>query len=134
MADEQARVLAANDAFYAAFNAKDPAAMEQLWSASPAVACVHPGWNILTGREQVLASWRAIFANPDQPAIVSGGAAALVQGRLALVICRELVAGDPLAATNLFALEGGEWRMLHHHSSPVAFSPDLEAPDRGGAG
>ena len=131
--DGEARVLGANEAFYAAFNAKDEHAMERLWATSPAVACVHPGWNMLVGRKQVLASWGAIFANPDQPAIVSAGAVALVDGRLAVVTCRELVAGEPLTATNLFSLEGEEWRLLHHHSSPVAFTADFDAPDREGA-
>src|SRR5438309_276363 len=43
-------VLAANEAFYRAFNQKDSAAMSALWSESMDVACVHPGWNVLTGR------------------------------------------------------------------------------------
>ena len=31
-----------------------------------------------------------------------------------------LVAGTALVATNLFVREGGHWRMVHHHASPVA--------------
>jgi len=36
------------------------------------------------------------------------------------VICRELVGGSPLAATNVFVREDGAWRLLHHQSGPVA--------------
>src|SRR4051812_13576433 len=43
--------LAANETFYRAFNQKDTAAMSAVWSESVEVSCVHPGWNVLTGRE-----------------------------------------------------------------------------------
>src|ERR1051326_4588679 len=49
--------LAANEAFYRAFNQKDTAAMSVVWSESVEVGCVHPGWNVLTGREPVMESW-----------------------------------------------------------------------------
>jgi len=120
-ADVEARVLAANEALYAAFNGRDYYAMERLWARDLDVACVHPGWAAVHGRERVLATWKAILENPDQPRIVAGATEAHIQGEIAWVICRELVAGSPLAATNVFALEDGEWRLVHHHSSTVAF-------------
>jgi ketosteroid isomerase-like protein len=116
---EQA-VLDANDAFYRAFNQKDFEAMDRLWARRAPVACIHPGWNILRGREAVMQSWQGILGNPGQPRIVNGGSEAHLLGEVAYVTCRELVAGSPLAATNVFVLEDGEWRIVHHHSSPVA--------------
>jgi len=113
-------VLAANDAFYRAFNQKDIEAMEMLWSASDEISCIHPGWNLLKGREPVLDSWRNILSNPGQPKILTGGATGALLGNVALVVCRELVGGSALVATNVFVLEGGEWRLFHHHSGPVA--------------
>jgi SnoaL-like protein len=115
----QTDVLEANERFYHAFNAKDPTLMDAVWASEHAVSCVHPGWNLLEGRDAVLDSWRSILANPDQPRIVSGGADVSIFGELAVVLCRELVAGSPLIATNLFVLEAGEWRLLHHQSGPV---------------
>jgi ketosteroid isomerase-like protein len=112
-------VLAANEAFYAAFNARDLDAMASLWARQSPVACVHPGWNVLTGREDVLTSWERILSNPDQARIVSGGASVNVIGSLGVVVCREFVGGTPLLATNLFVEEDGAWRMVHHHSGPV---------------
>lgn len=112
-------VLEANEAFYRAFNQKDIQAMERVWSALAGVTCIHPGWNVLRGRDAVMASWASILANPNQPRIVAGGAEVLQTGRVAIVTCRELVAGSPLAATNVFALDGGSWRLLHHQSGPV---------------
>jgi ketosteroid isomerase-like protein len=112
-------VLTANEAFYRAFNEKDFEAMEEVWSSSEEVSCIHPGWNVLSGREDVLGSWRTILGNPDQPRIVFGGAAIQLLGDTALVVCRELVAGSPLAATNIFVNEAGSWKLVHHQSGPV---------------
>jgi ketosteroid isomerase-like protein len=113
-------VLAANEAFYQAFNQKDVAAMDGVWARAENVSCIHPGWNLIKSREAVLESWRRILTNPDQPRIVIGGASVIFAGEAALVLCRELVAGSPLAATNVFVREDGEWKLVHHQSGPVA--------------
>ena len=119
MESSEAAVLAANDAFYQVFNHKDSALMDSLWAASAQVTCIHPGWNLLQGRDAVLESWRNILNNPNQPRIVTGGATASIFDTLAIVICRELVAGSPLLATNVFVLEDGAWKLLHHQSGAV---------------
>jgi hypothetical protein len=116
---DEVDVLAANERFYQAFNQKDPALMDAVWASRHTVTCVHPGWNMLEGREDVLESWHSILRNPNQPRIVSGGATVSFFGDLALVLCRELVAGSPLFATNIFVREDGDWRLLHHQSGPV---------------
>ncbi len=113
-------VLAANEAFYSTFNRKDTQAMEALWSASDEVGCVHPGWDVLRGRQLVIDSWRNILSNPEQPRIVVGNASVTLLGDVALVHCHELVAGSPLAATNVFRREADGWKLFHHQSGPVA--------------
>ena len=118
--DPESDVIRANEAFYEAFARRDMGAMDQLWSRTHGVACVHPGWNALRSREEIMASWEAILANAAQPRVVAGGAEAIVIGDAAIVLCREFVGGAPLLATNVFAREDGRWRMVHHHSGPVA--------------
>jgi ketosteroid isomerase-like protein len=113
-------VLAANEAFYRAFNQKDVEAMDSVWARLDNVGCIHPGWNLIRGREAVLESWRSILTNPNQPRIVIGGAGVLYAGDAALVLCRELVGGSPLAATNVFVAQEGGWKLVHHQSGPVA--------------
>ncbi|MCA9822761.1 MAG: nuclear transport factor 2 family protein [Dehalococcoidia bacterium] len=117
-ADDEVRE--ANAAFYRAFNTKDLAAMNAIWAEEAAVTCVHPGWFLLEGRDLVLESYQGILGNVAQPRIVVGGVIATTYGDLAVVVCREFVGGAPLLATNLFVREGGEWRIFHHHSGPVA--------------
>ena len=112
-------VLAAQSAFYAAFNGRDLKGMEALWARHTPVSCVHPGWNLLSGREAVLESWQAILQNPSQPRVVDAAERTQVLGEVALVVGRELVAGSPIAATNVFVREEGAWKILHHHASAV---------------
>ena len=50
---EHADIIFANEAFYVAFQMKDLEAMEGLWAQAAPVACTHPGWPSLSGREQV---------------------------------------------------------------------------------
>ena len=123
--DIEAAILAANTAFYSAFNDHDLEAMAALWSSSPELTCVHPGWNVLRGREAVIESWRAILGNPQQPKIVGAAERAQLLGNVgpnttALVVGRELVGGSPIAVTNVFVREGAAWKLLHHHASPIA--------------
>ena len=113
-------VLAANEDFYKAFNQKDLTLMDDLWATSDNISCIHPGWNVLQGREAVLESWHGILSNANQPRIVVGGATVVFSGNAAVVLCRELVAGSPLAATNVFVKHGEDWKLLHHQSGPVS--------------
>ena len=122
IADPREAILEASEAFYRAFNEHDFEAMDGLWARELPIACVHPSWLTLHGREEVMDSWRRILGNPDQPRIVAGGSTVHVIDEVAFVLTQELVSGQPLAATNLFALEDGQWRMIHHHSSPVVLT------------
>lgn len=113
-------VLDANSAFYRAFAARDLDAMDALWSEEQQVACVHPGWDVLRGRDEVMDSWRAILTGDESPKIGCSHAFAQVHGQVALVVCREHVPGGFLVATNVFVREESGWRLVHHQSSPLA--------------
>lgn len=120
MPTPETEVLAANQAFYDAFARHDIAAMEAVWSQRIDLACVHPGWDVIVGRREVLSSWRAILSSPEAPAVECAGAVAHVMGDVAYVVCNELLPGGELCATNLFVREDGLWKLVHHHAGPVA--------------
>ena len=121
MTPEEA-VLAANEAFYRAFDEGDCEAMRGLWAERAPVLCVHPGAGALVGREAVLASWDAILGAAGRPAILCLRPVALCHEGFALVNCRERLAAGELVATNAFALEDGLWRMVLHHAGPAPAS------------
>jgi ketosteroid isomerase-like protein len=114
-----ADLLAANQAFYDVFRRGDVEAMEALWSRRADVACGHPGWAPLHGRDKVLASWRAILT-AGAPPVQCGAARAHVLGDGAFVVCEELLPGVTLLATNVYVREDGVWRMVHHHAGMIA--------------
>ena len=125
MSDTDA-VLFANEAFYRAFADRDEAAMDDLWSATEQVACLHPGWGPLFGRDEVVESWKAIIRNPDSPEILCHDARAHVYGNTAYVICFEEIAGSFLVATNVFVRDGSLWKMVHHQAGPTSVRPQVE--------
>ncbi len=126
MSDHEA-VLFANEAFYTAFKYRDVAAMEDAWATVVPVTCIHPGWDALHGREEVMASWSSILSSDNAPEINCWAPRAHIYGQAAVVICFEEIAGDYLIATNVFAREGARWRMVHHHAAPTDGEPPDEA-------
>ncbi|HSN13117.1 MAG TPA: nuclear transport factor 2 family protein [Anaeromyxobacteraceae bacterium] len=119
-------VLEANEAFYRAFTARDVGAMDALWARRAPVACIHPGWDALQGLAEVLGSFHAILGSASAPRVHCTVAAAHVVGDTAFVTCHERVQGAMLVATNVFTLEDGAWRMVHHHSSLLP-APEVRA-------
>ena len=115
MTDED-DILRVNAAYYRAFRTGDDALMGRVWGESD-VVCLHPGWPPILGRAQVLASYRRIMSNPDQPPVTSHDEEVVITGDVARVICVERVAGAQLIATNMFIRAGADWRMIHHHAS-----------------
>ena len=135
MPDREA-LLFANEAFYLAFADRDMAAMEDTWSATVSVACIHPGWGVLTGRDEVLESWAAIIANPDSPDIRVHAPEPHLYGEVGFVVCYEEIADQYLIATNIFIRDGSVWRMVHHQAGPTTAVPEPDedvkesAPER----
>lgn len=130
MPDREA-LLFANEAFYRAFADRDYPAMEELWSKTAPLACVHPGWGALDDRDEVLASWAAIIGNPDSPDINCLDATAYLYGDTGLVICYEEIEDQYLVASNLFVREGSIWKMVHHQAGPTTVVPTSEEEEPG---
>lgn len=121
--DGVAAVLAANDAFYAAFSSGSEPAMDGLWARRHPVSCTHPGRALLASREDVIASWRLIFRGSQRVRASAQGPAVCMSGAVAVVTCYERLSTPSgrvlglLAATNVFVREGATWCLVHHHAS-----------------
>lgn len=120
---EHADILFANEAFYHAFQLKDLDAMDGIWARRGPVACTHPGWPSLSGRDQVMQSWQAILTNPDALTVTCRGARARRYGDVAFVTCYEEIGENLLAATNIFLREDDTWKLVHHQAGPCHVPP-----------
>ncbi|MDF1747477.1 MAG: nuclear transport factor 2 family protein [Alphaproteobacteria bacterium] len=117
-----AEILFANERFYAAFAGGDVQAMADLWAKEGVVCCLHPGWEPLQQRREIMASWSAILQSP--PPVTCVGPSVLPLGpEGAAVVCWEQVGENFLIATNLYRWEEGAWRIVHHQAGPVNGRP-----------
>lgn len=121
---DEAAVRAANQRFYAAFEARDLDVMSDVWEHSDRVACTHPGWRTLHGWGAVSGSWFALFGGPQHLSFILTNEVVAVDGDTAWVTVDEnLINAEgsaTVAALNLFRREGARWRLVAHHGSPVA--------------
>ena len=121
------QILRANRAFYAAFAAGDIEAMDELWAHNTPVACTHPGWPAQHGREDVMASWRAILLGGGAQKIRIEDEHAFAMGDAGYVTCIEHFRDAVLAATNFFVREDGLWHVIHHQAGPITPTGDPPA-------
>jgi ketosteroid isomerase-like protein len=127
-------VRAANESFYAAFEARDLDAMAEVWERSDRVSVTHPGWPTLRGWARVAGSWQAIFSATPFIQFVLTDEEVLVDGEMAIVTLDENIlqsggappegdagelAGARVATTNVFVRRARRWQMVNHHGSPV---------------
>ncbi len=120
-------IAAANEALYTAFRSGDLAAIEALWAQHLPVICIHPGWDALIDRAEIIDSWRAILSNGGtdircvRPRI-------LIDGDRAMVVCEEHLPQGVLIATNGFAREQGVWKLVFHQAGPLQQRFEAPAP------
>lgn len=127
MTDERTEVLAANEAFYRAFEKKDIEAMSVIWSQGTGSLCIHPGRDALRGWKDIRTSWELIFRNTRYIEIETNLISTEVRGNIAYVIAIEkllqIVNGRSIQAdslaTNIFERMASKWYLVHHHGSPI---------------
>jgi len=127
MSNERTEVLAANEAFYRAFEKKDIEAMNVIWSQGTGSLCIHPGRNMLRGWREIELSWLQIFRNTKYLEIETEIIAVEIRDNVAYVILIEkllqIVGGRSVQAqsmaTNIFERMASTWYLVHHHGSPI---------------
>ncbi len=120
-------VRRASDRFYAALDSMlngDAGPMADVWSHDSTVSAMHPLGGRQVGWEAVRESWEGAAQAFQGGSLevsdleVSGlGDAAYTTG---IEHVNATVGGAPLRfdirATNIYRREGGEWKMVHHHT------------------
>ncbi|MGC9525471.1 MAG: nuclear transport factor 2 family protein [Limnospira sp.] len=126
MTDRQA-LIAANKAFYRAFEKKDIEAMNAVWSRGTSSLCIHPGREALKGWDAIERSWQQIFKGTQYLEINIEIVSTDICGEIAYIVLvenvmqivgRRRVRAESMA-TNIFQLMGDRWYLIHHHGSPL---------------
>ena len=124
------QVRRANERFYRAFESLDMDLMSAVWVQTERAKCVHPGWALLEGWETIARSWAAIFANTSYMRFVITDVSVHFYGHVAWVTCVENLSDAPgstrvsrILATNVYEELDDDWRIVHHHASPVLQAP-----------
>lgn len=115
MASEE-QLMEANNAFYKYMRSGDYPGMAGLWARRRTVSCTHPGRAMLVGLDAVLQSWQMILGT-NPPTVWPDHPRAVITGKSAFILNVERVAGSELMASNGFAIEDGEWRMINHQAA-----------------
>lgn len=122
--DGLGELLAANQAFYDAFEDGDLDAMAGLWAHGEHVTCVHPGWPALRGWDAVGRSWAALLGNDQALQFILTGIQGRVVGDAGWVVLEENLLDGPrtstVATVNLFERVADRWRLVAHHGGGVA--------------
>lgn len=116
---------AAEKQFYHAFRDCDLAAMSRVW-ADAGIVCVHPGSDVLIGRDAIMRSWAKILTNAVKPEIKINVLSKTMQGGLAVHVVEEFItpggrkkpAVSVVIATNVYRQGDYGWRIIQHHSTP----------------
>lgn len=120
-------VTKANEEFYRAFESLDVTLMDRIWLQQEYVTCIHPGWSLRVGWPAVRDSWVLIFNNTFSMKFELTEMQIQVAGDLAWVICTENITSrqgeatqdSRVLATNLYENVDDQWKIIHHHGSPV---------------
>jgi len=117
------QVQEANDAFYEAHEARSLEAMASVWEHTERAVCIHPGWPILRGWDQIEESWKRIFDGVGRNQFIITNSSTHAVGDIAWVTLEENLVDrgetSALAATNVFVRSDGEWKLSAHHGSPI---------------
>lgn len=124
--DDRTAVVAANEAFYRAFEKKDIQAMSLVWFQGGSL-CIHPGGDALQGWQEVRRSWEQIFQNTNYLEIDIDIISTEVSTQVAYVVLVEnvlqIVRGRRLEAksmaTNVYQKMAQKWFLVLHHGSPM---------------
>jgi ketosteroid isomerase-like protein len=137
---EQA-VREANSRFYQAFASLDLEQMDGVWLHEDWIECVHPGWDLLLGWDEVRTSWSRIFMNTQRVQVEISSVWVHVEENVAWVACTEHVTSTfdrgfdqvRVQATNVFVRRtepgasgegaGSRWYLVAHHGSPLTSGP-----------
>lgn len=120
------RVELLNHRFYSCFAQLDIEGMAEIWARSPHVRCVHAGWELVVGYEDVRQSWAEVFMSISEVEFELEDVQIQVLGDTAwanfiVYINLSDSHGEGFQATvvvtHIFERQDQDWKLVLHHSS-----------------
>jgi ketosteroid isomerase-like protein len=123
-------IKSANQAFYAAFSARDLKAMEDVWEKRSHVIYYNPRTkDAAVGYDEVMDAWASLFDRLSKITISTSDVKVRTDGKLAWVVAIESAevqpsrGGEPqkinTVATNVFEKLRGHWLMISHQAQMI---------------
>ncbi len=138
--------MAAEAAFYAAFQSADTEAMMLVWAhdESDDLVCIHPHGPRLVGFKQIRESWQQILTRSPPIRLEISRRRVVANETLAVhYVAEHIHVGNDdnpsftILATNVYRRTAAGWRMILHHASPTPDSREqagVEGVDESDAG
>ncbi len=122
---DENELMASNRAFYEALHTLAVDRMDALWWHEEWTSCLHPGWDLILGWEDIQESWANIFRSTSQMLVSISRPLVHVHGDVGWVSCIENVTSTyeggfetaMIEATNIFVRRNGEWRLAHRQTT-----------------
>jgi hypothetical protein len=129
---------AAEAAFYRAFEQLDLRLMSAVWIEGSRALCIHPGGDLLQGKEAVMRSWMEIFTGSAPPRIDHRLIASFESSDLVVRVVEERIGprgrasakANRVIATNVYLREDGRWHLLQHHGSLPMVEPQPNGEEK----
>lgn len=122
---DENEIIAANRAFYEALQKLSADEMSDLWWHEEWASCLHPGWDLILGWEDIQESWANIFRSTAQMLVSITRPIVHVHGDVGWISCIENVTSTyeggfetaTIESTNIFVRKKGEWRLVHRQTT-----------------
>lgn len=120
-------LLELNKNYYRAFENFDLESMSQIWENADDVVCIHPGWDLLLGWDQVKESWQKIFSEQTLLKFTIRNPKVMIFENIGIISCTEeifisstsAISQNFFATTNMFRKTESGLKMFYHHSSAI---------------
>ena len=124
-------ILEAESRFLDALETLDVDEIMACWADSDDVTLVYPGTDLAIGPEDVRSAWESVRRNTSRLETVLEPVTAARAGSMGwtfLVGTLVSTHGDETLSvevyvTNIYRLEAGEWKLVHHHATPAPHQP-----------
>jgi len=121
------QIIELNNRFYQALEEGDISTMEEIWLTDGNAKCIHPGWPLLTGWDDIKNSWERIFESGELSEVEISDTFVEINQSAALINCieklRHYIGGQMVMTmaqtTNVFEMIDSRWYMVLHHASPI---------------